>query len=123
MRRRLAWLANTRPDMQFEISQLAQVRNDAAAHLKNLNTIMRYAHDKVAHLLFPKLDLATIRIVGYSDSAFANYHDLSSRLGRIVLLMDDTASAIHFVIQKLQIAQGNELSIIRESNCLRGLVR
>jgi len=99
MRMRIAWLANTRPDMQFEISQLAQVteqrfREDAAAHLKMLNDLVRYAHNNVAHLPFPKLDVSSIRIVGYSDAAFANNHDLSSQLGRIIMLIDDNGLAI-----------------------------
>ena len=99
MRMRVAWLANTRPDLQFEISRLAQVtevifKQDAAAHVKKLNFIVRYAHDNIAHLPFPKLDLRSIRIVGYSDAAFANNHDATSQLGRIILLVDDGNAAI-----------------------------
>ena len=70
MRMKVAWMANTRPDMQFEISQLAQVtqerfEKDTKAHLKRLNSIVRYNHDNVAHLKFPKLERSPIRIVGY----------------------------------------------------------
>ncbi len=48
----------------------------------------------MAHLLFPKLDLNSIRLVGYSDTAFANNHDLTSQLGRIILLTDDHNAAV-----------------------------
>ena len=41
----------------------------------------------------PKLDVSTIRFVGYSDAVFANNGDLSSQLGRIFLLMDADDSA------------------------------
>ena len=36
----------------------------------------------------PNLDIHTLRIVGYSDAAFANNTDLTSQLDRIVLLAD-----------------------------------
>ena len=83
MRMRATWLSNTRPDLQFEISQLAQVtenrfKEDAAAQLKRLNNVVRHAHDNIAHLSFPNLDLNSIRIVGYSDAAFANNYDATS---------------------------------------------
>ena len=94
MRMNLAWLANTRPDLLFEISQLVQVNTerfsvDAAAQVKRLNAAIRYAHNNVAHLPLPKLNLRSIGIVGYSDAAFANNYDMTSQLCRIVLLMDD----------------------------------
>ena len=99
MRMRLAWMANTRPDMLLEISQIAQItlerfKQGAQAHWKRLNSAISYAHNNVAHLKIPKLDLGTIRIVGYSDASFANNHDLSSQLGRIILLVDDDDSAV-----------------------------
>ena len=99
MRMKVAWMANTRPDMQFKISQLVQVTQerfdkDAKAHLKRLNFIVRYAHDNVAHLKFPKLERRTIRIVGYSDAAYANNYDLTSQLGRIIFLMDDSNKCV-----------------------------
>ena len=54
-------LANTRPDLQFRISQLAQItadmfESDAHAPLERLNFAVRYAHKNVAHLKFPKID-------------------------------------------------------------------
>ena len=99
MRMRLAWLANTRPDLQFEISQLAQItgrrfNDDARAHLKRLNAAIRYAHHNIAYLKFPKLDRSSLRIIGYSDAAFANNLDLTSQLGRIILLTDKSQAAV-----------------------------
>ena len=99
LRMRLAWLANTRPDLKFDISQLAQVtakrfEEDAKAHLKRLNASIRYEHDNVAHLKFPMLDRSSLRIIGYGDAAFANSFDLTSQLGRIVLLTDDSNAVV-----------------------------
>ena len=99
IRMRVAWIADTRPDLQFEISRLAEVtggvfKQDATAHIKRLDTIVRYAHEIIASLPFPKLDLHSIRIVGYSDAAFANNHDDTSQLGLIILLVDDGNAAV-----------------------------
>ena len=99
MRMRIAWLANTRPDLHFEISQLAKIPEDrfkrnASAYLKRLNIAIRYANNNAAHLQFPKLCLTSIRIVAYSDVAFAKNFDLTSQLGRIILLIDGSGKAV-----------------------------
>ncbi len=49
-------------------------------------------------ITLPKLDLASMQIVGYSDASFANNEDLTSQLGFIVILKDkfDKASIIHY---------------------------
>ena len=62
--------------MLFEISQLGQITEerfnlDAKEHVKRLNSSERYAHNNVADPRFPKLDMNSIRLVGYSDAAFA----------------------------------------------------
>ena len=99
MRMKLAWLANTRPDLQLAISQLAQVTQarfdtNAKTYVKNLNSAIRYAHDNAASLRFPKIERSSIGLVGFSDAAYANNHDLTSQLGRIVLIMDDSNKTI-----------------------------
>ena len=81
--------------MQFEISQLAKVtqgmfEKEPNKHVKRLNSLVPYAHNIAAHLKFPDLDRNSLQLVGYSDAAYANNHDFSSQLGRIVLLMDGT---------------------------------
>ena len=100
MRTKVAWLANTRPDLQFETFPPAQVtldsfNQDAEANLKRLNTIVRYAHNNAAHPQFSKLKLSNLRVVGYSDAASANNHDLTSQLGRILILLDDNNRCAH----------------------------
>ena len=61
MRMKLAWLANTRPDLTFEISQIAQViramlDQDINKHFKRLNKAIKYAHDKKVSIRVPKLE-------------------------------------------------------------------
>ena len=99
MRMNVAWLANTRPDMQFEISQLTQITqkmfdSNAKAYVKQINSLVRYAHNNVAHIQFPSLVRDTLRIVGFSDAAYANNYDLTSQLGRIILLSDVSNAVI-----------------------------
>ena len=99
MRMRLAWLANTHPDFQFEISQIAQITGqsfseNASAHLQRLNAAIRYNISNAACLKFPQLDSSSVKIVGHSDSDFANNFDLSSQLGYIILLLDKNNAAI-----------------------------
>ena len=60
---------------------------------------MRYAHVNVTSLKYPSLDKNSTRIVGYSDAAFANNHDLKSQLSGIILIMDDTDAAIPIVFK------------------------
>ena len=50
MEMRLEWLANTRPDIVFKISQIAQVtramyEKDISKHCKRLNKATKYVHD------------------------------------------------------------------------------
>ena len=99
MRMKSAWLAKTRPDIVFEISQISQVaqamyEKDISKHWKRLNKAVKYVHDHKASIRIPKLDWNSLRITAYSDVAFANSADLSSQLGRIVLLTDDYHNAI-----------------------------
>ena len=99
MRMRLAWLANTRSDLQFEISQITQITEqsfseNATTHLQRLNDAIRYATNNVACLKFPQLDLPSVKIIGCSDAAFAYNFDLSSQLGYILLLTDKNNAGI-----------------------------
>ena len=55
---KIAWLANTRPDLAFEISQKAQVtRNifeqDSSKHHKRLNKAIRYEYDNRTSIYIP----------------------------------------------------------------------
>ena len=96
---KLAWLEHTRPDLTFEISQKAQVtrtvfERDPSEHCESLNKAIKYAHHNIASICIPKLDLDTLRVVAYSDAAFANNIDLSQQLMRIVPLTDVSNKAI-----------------------------
>lgn len=93
MRMKLGWLANTRPNVLFEIATLAQVTlehfdSNRKECLRRLNRAVRYAVNHRIALAIPKLESKSVRVVGFSDASFANNRDLSTQLGHIVLLVD-----------------------------------
>ena len=103
MRMKLSWLANSRPDCSFAISQLAQVTDEIFAKekqkvIRKLNTAVKFAITNPISLKIPRLELESIRVIGFSDSSFANNRDLSTQLGQIVFLGDNrgTVVPIHF---------------------------
>ena len=70
MRMKIGYLASTRPDIQFEISELTQITQkmfdrNAKAYVKQINSLIRYAHNNVAHLKFPSIERDALRIVGF----------------------------------------------------------
>ena len=103
MRMRLAWLSNTRPDCLFSIAQLAQVTEDMfnknpGALIKQMNKATTYAVKNPCGIKVNKLDLDSLRVVGFSDASFANNHDLTSQVGHIIFLADknDNVMPIYF---------------------------
>ena len=99
MRMRLAWLSHTRPDCSFEISRLAQVTehsfiNSPSTYVSLLNKATRYATRHDVSIIFPQLDQPSLKIIGYSDASFSNNMDLSSQLGFIIFLQDNTNAII-----------------------------
>lgn len=99
MRMKLAWLSNSRPDCLFQISQLAQVTENAYERnrreiIKRLNKSIAYAIKSRTTLKVRKLRKDSLRIVGFSDASFANNHDFSTQLGYILFLADDSSSVV-----------------------------
>ena len=59
-----------------------------------LNKEIKYVHDLKAFICIPKLDCNLSRITAYGDAVFDKKADLSSQLGQIVLLDDDSHNSI-----------------------------
>lgn len=99
MHMKLTWLANTRPDLMFEISQLAQVteevfNNYQESTIRRLNKTTKFAMDNPIRLKFSKLNLDSMRVVCFSNSSFVNNHDLSTQLGHVSIFSEDAGNAI-----------------------------
>ncbi len=80
MRMKLGWLGNSRADCSVEISWLAKspdviFKERYREIITRIKRVMRYAVDKPVSLKFPKLNLQTLQVVGFSDASFANNYD------------------------------------------------
>lgn len=94
----LAWLVNTRLYWLCEISQLAEVIEEKFDTNKNklarqLVLAARYGVQNLIFLKVHRLDLKALRVVGSSDSSFANNRDLFSQLRYGLFFADDTKAA------------------------------
>ena len=92
---KLAWLSNTRPVCLFQISQLAQeteekYNTEVSVVIRRINRAIRYAVQNRIYLKVPSLNKDTLRVIGFSDSSFANNADQSS----ICLLGDHTGAVV-----------------------------
>ena len=99
MRMKLAWLAHTRADCLFEISQLAQITDAMFLSkprecIRRLNKEIKFAFDNAIAIRIPKLDPNSMKVVGFSDASFANNHDLSTQLGHIIFLFDGNNNSV-----------------------------
>ena len=61
--------------------------------VRGINRAVRYAHEKPGKITFSILDAKSLRVAGYSDAGYSSNYDLSSQLGRLDLLIDDTGAA------------------------------
>jgi len=98
-RMQLAWLAHSRPDVLYEVSQLTQVTQSRFEEnrrdvIKATNRVIGFVKENAVAVRFPKLELSSLRVVGISDASFATNYDSSSQLGYIVLIADAKGRAI-----------------------------
>jgi hypothetical protein len=107
LRAKSMWLVNTRPDISCAtsfVSRTTQVIFDSepTKYIKDLNKIVRHVKRVRLPLLFPKLNLETLKLTVYTDSSYCNNDDLSSQLGYIIFLSDSTGACqpLHFSSHK-----------------------
>lgn len=99
-RARGAYIATVcQPEAAFDLSFAAQVTNPKEDDGKALNKRLQWQIDHFDRgLRFVKLDTTTLRLLVFSDAAFANNHDLSSQIGYVIVLADakNRANIIHW---------------------------
>lgn len=104
-RQELAWLTNTRPDIACAVNKAAQVteENFSTDHIKLLNKVVKTAKKYSNRgLTQQKLDIETLRMVVYTDAAFATNSDHLSQLGYLILLCDgkNNCNILHYSSSK-----------------------
>ncbi len=105
MRAKLAWITHTRPDISCAVNMAAQVTEATMSmdHTKALNKVIKHLRKTPRQsLVYPKLDLQSLKLKVYADSSFANNADYTSQLGYIVLLTDktNTCHVLHYSSHK-----------------------
>lgn len=98
-RMKVTWMANTRTDLLFGISLLSQATAPMFAeipgqYIKLFNSTVFLAKKNHVSIQFSKLDIKSLRVVICSEICFAGNQDLTSQLGRILLIIDDYNSAV-----------------------------
>ena len=83
----------------FEISQLSQVPEEMfqagkTELIRRLNKAVKCAVDNRIKLKIPKLNMSSLKVIGFSDASFANNHDLSSQFGHIIFLGDENGDVV-----------------------------
>lgn len=104
VRMKLAWITHNRPDCAYEVSQMTPVtkerfESERSATIKGCNKLILHAHKNRLGIKVWKIDRKTLKVVGFSDASFANKADLTSQMGYVCLLTDDSSSAIPIVFK------------------------
>ena len=106
---KLAWLAHSRPDCMFEVSQMTQVARKRFEEnqrdvVKRVKRTVRYVQETPACIRFPKLSEDNLHVLGLSDASFASNLDFTSQLGYLCLLADNAGNVIpiQFKLYKAQ---------------------
>jgi hypothetical protein len=99
-RARGAYIATVcQPEAAFDLSFAAQVINPNEEHAKQLNKRLQWQIDNPSRgLRFVQLDKDSLKLITFTDSSFANNHDLSSQIGFVIVLADkdDKANILHW---------------------------
>jgi hypothetical protein len=97
-RARGAYIATvSQPETAFALSFAAQITEPTWDDAQFLNRCLQ--HQKSAPgMRFVRLDEASLRLIAFTDSSFANNRDHSSQIGYVIVLVDkdDNANVIHW---------------------------
>lgn len=104
-RHQLAWLGHTRPDLACAVNLAAQVTENtySSQDILALNKIISAATRHSSRgIIQQKLDTNSLRLVVYTDAAFATNKDYSSQLGYLILLADkqNRCNILHYCSYK-----------------------
>lgn len=95
-RHKLAWLSQYRPDVCATANILSQITADMYSdkHRQIINKVIRHVRDKPDRILkHHNSDENSLRLVVFSDALFANNPDMSTQLGYVVALTDNSGKS------------------------------
>ena len=86
----LNWLSGIlRPDISFDTSNTCtKVNSMKIRDVIELNKVVKHVKNEKKQILFPTLDLNTIKLIVYTDASFNNLPDGDSQGGHIIFLTD-----------------------------------
>jgi hypothetical protein len=92
-RARGAYIASTcQPEAAFDLSAAAQVKEPKEKDVENLNIRIQWQIDnKDRGLRYIPMEIARAKLFIFTDGSFANNKDLSSQLGFVIVLAEETA--------------------------------
>lgn len=91
-RARGAYIASIcQPEASFDLSAAAQVHHPEDADYERLNKrLQRHAAHMERGIRMVPMDLATAKLMVFTDGSFANNKDLSSQLGCLIVLVNES---------------------------------
>ncbi|XP_044724729.1 polyprotein [Hirsutella rhossiliensis] len=91
-RARASYIASiAQPEASFDVSVAAQVQTPEDKDYAILNKRLQWQMDhQLRGLTYKPIDLATAKLMVFTDGSFANNKDLSSQLGFVITLVNET---------------------------------
>lgn len=89
----IAWTTHMRPDLCTVVAKMSHTTKQTFTReiVKHVTKMVRKPNDEmVKGLRLHDLHPETSRMLGYSDSSFANYEDMGTQLGYAILLNNKT---------------------------------
>jgi hypothetical protein len=105
LRMKLAWIAYTRPDIAFAVSQNSQVtitryKENSKELTLSINKIVKHLLESASLTLkYPKMHRSSLHLKAFSDASFGNNVDSSSQLGYIIFLCDGKGACAPLVFK------------------------
>lgn len=97
LRAMLLWVSHVRPDVAAFVSIIGSVTATTFLpdHVASINRKVQYLKSTASiGLVFPKLDVDSLRLVVYTDGSFANRDDKTSQIGFVTCLTDKTGRVV-----------------------------
>jgi hypothetical protein len=94
-RGKLQWIIQTRLDLAGAVGKLSQVTSQtfSVSAVTLFNKTLKLAKQHTSGLRFPRVDIEGASLVTYCDASFATNWDLTSQLGFVIFLRDESGHA------------------------------